>query len=537
MTRLGLAIAAVLLLSTQADAAPVATESGAVEGVRAADVTVYKGIPFAAAPVGPLRWRPPAPPTPWTGVRIADRFSPTCMQPGAYPADAPAEPMSEDCLYLNLWAPAGATPDAKLPVMVWIHGGGFLNGSASTPLYAGDELARRGVIVVTANYRLGALGFLAHPELTRESPNAVSGNYGLLDQLAALAWVKRNIVAFGGDAQNVTLFGQSSGSISISVLSVSPLARGLFQRAIGQSGGLFEPVEVAAEFWLRGAENQGAAFAAKLGAHSIEDLRAKPATDILAAGFAPNPVIDGHLLREPPFDALAARRGNDVDLLIGSNADEGLDFLGERAVTVATLPELLRRDFPPFIVWLIGPKAPANDAEAFSAYVAFQGNLRFGWDMLAWARLHAGAGRGKTFLYHFAHVPPGEAGSRHGVEMAYAFGHANPRAPWREVDRALSDTMARYWTNYAKTGDPNAPGLPSWPSFELGREEALLISADTRPGSLPNAAELAPIGRLYATVRFVFGTRHLLAGAASLLVLLTLGALWRPVRKRSQRSE
>jgi para-nitrobenzyl esterase len=534
--RIGLAaaISAFCLLSTVADATPIAIDGGALEGVHAGDVTVYKGVPFAAPPVGPLRWRPPEPAAPWAGVRVADRFAPICMQKGSYPEDAPPEPMSEDCLYLNVWVPAGAAAGAKLPVMVWIYGGGLMNGTASTPLYAGDVLARRGVIVVTANYRVGTLGFLAHPELSRESPNKVSGNYGLLDQLAALAWVKRNIAAFGGDSANVTVFGQSSGSISISVLAASPLANGLFRRAIGQSGGLFEPVEIAPEFALDGAEKYGAAFAAKLGAPSIASLRAKPAADIVPARYAPNPVIDGYVLREPPFNTFAAGRANDVDLLIGSNAEEGLEFLGSRNVTVATLPDLLRQDFPSFIVSLIGPRTPANDKEALAAFVAFEGNMRFGWDMLTWARLHA-ATRRNTFLYRFEHTPPGEQGARHGVEMQYVFGHPNPKAPWTDADRKLSQTLAAYWTNFAKTGDPNDASLPAWPAFSRAREHALLIGNEIRVGALPNAADLAEIDRLYATVRFVLANRYFVAGAALILLLAFVVILWRVIRRAFRR--
>jgi para-nitrobenzyl esterase len=240
-------VAALCATAVNPQAAPVMTDAGAVEGVAEGEIVAYKGIPFAAPPVGDFRWREPQPVAPWTGVRNADHFSPVCVQRGIYPDDAPPEPMSEDCLYLNVWTAAGTGQGVRLPVMVWIYGGGLVNGTASTPLYDGAALARRGVIVVTANYRLGALGFLAHPDLTRESSNHLSGNYGLLDQLAALKWIQRNIAAFGGDPANVTVFGQSSGAISISILTVSPLARGLFRRAIAQSGGLFEPIEIAPE--------------------------------------------------------------------------------------------------------------------------------------------------------------------------------------------------------------------------------------------------------------------------------------------------
>lgn len=531
MIRFGLlaAATALCLAATPARPAPIAIESGAVDGIGDGAVTVYKGIPFAAPPVGEWRWRAPQPPRPWSGVRVADRYAPACMQRGAYPQDAPPEPMSEDCLYLNLWVPAGASAGAKLPVMVWIHGGGLRNGSGSIPLYAGSPLARRGVIVVTANYRLGALGFLAHPELTRESPNRVSGNYGLLDQLAALRWVQRNVASFGGDAANVTVFGQSSGAISISALATSPLASGLFRRAIAQSGGLFEPIELAPEFTLRGAEEVGAAFAARLGVQSLGALRALPAADLAAARFSPNAVVDGHLLREPPYQAYAAGRVNPADVLVGFNAGEGLDFLAGRRVTVSTLPDLLREDFPPVIVSLVGPKTPASDPEALAAFVAFEGAMRFGWNMLAWARLHARHERGQAFLYHFAHTPPGERGARHGVEMAYVFGH--PPAAWTDADRRVADAMASYWTNFAKTGNPNAVGLPAWPAFTPTDERALLIADPPRAGALPQASDLAAIDRLYGAVRLVMGNRLAAAGVALALVIALLALAWRTGRR------
>ena len=540
--RIGFAAATALCLAAiPARAVPVAIDSGAIEGVTEGAAKVYKGIPFASPPVGELRWRAPQPPAPWSGVKVANRFSPVCMQRGAYPEDAPPEPMSEDCLYLNVWVPvgvssgvnAGVNADAsagkKLPVMVWIHGGGLRNGSASTPLYSGAQLARHGVMVVTANYRLGALGFLAHSELTRESPNRVSGNYGLLDQLAALQWVQRNIAAFGGDAANVTVFGQSSGAISISALATSPLATGLFHRAIAQSGGLFEPIEFAAEFALKGAEESGAGFAARLAAPSLPTLRFLPAADIAAARFSPNAVIDGYLLREPPYNAYAAGRVNPIDILIGFNAGEGYDFINGRTVTVATLPTLLRQDFPPVIVTLNGPKTPATDQEALAAFVAFEGNMRFGWNMLAWADLHARHTSGNTFLYHFEHTPPGERGARHGVEMAYVFGHPNPG--WTDADHRVANLMASYWANFAKTGNPNGEGLPAWPTFTPASEQALLIGDETRAGALPNRSDLAAIDRTYGAARFLMGNLFAVGGVALALLVALLVLAWHAVRR------
>jgi para-nitrobenzyl esterase len=513
-----------LLLSSVAAGAPVQTNGGQVQGVEENGAIVFKGIPFAAPPVGPLRWRAPQPPAPWSGVRHANRYSPICMQRGAYPEDSPTEQMSEDCLYLNIWVPAGAG-DPHLPVMVWIYGGGLLNGSASTPLYAGDALSRRGVIVVTANYRLGALGFLAHPELTQESTQKVSGNYGLLDQLEVLKWVQRNIAAFGGDPGNVTIFGQSSGSISVSALIASPLAHGLFNRAIGQSGGLFEPLDVAPEFKLGGAEQVGRAFAERLKATSIEALRALPASAIVAQPFNPQPNIDGQVLRETPYEAFAHGHQNDVDVLVGSNEGEGLYFTSGRLVGAANLSNELKKDFPSFIVFLIGPNGYADDKAARAAFLAFESDMRFGWNMWTWARLHAAAGTRKTYYYRFSHTPPGEEGATHGAEMPYVFDHLDlQRRPWTAEDRRLAQTIGLYWTNFAKTGDPNDEGLPDWPAFTPSRDNALLIGNEIHAGAAPGNANLEAIDRLYWSVRILLKYGYVIAGVVGLAVLMLI---WR----------
>src|SRR3990167_3982055 len=305
-----------------AKAEPIAIDSGQIEGSQLGTRRVFKGIPYAAPPVGPLRWRPPQPAPSWRGVRKAISHSFACPQLESYPPGGPQEPTSEDCLTLNVWAPAtqGA---GKLPVMVWIHGGGLISGSGSLPQYAGDQLAARGVVVVTINYRLGVLGFLAHPELNRESPHGGSGNYGLLDQIAALKWVNRNIAAFGGDPDQVTIFGQSSGSFSVSMLVSSPLATGLFRRAIGQSGAVFEPVELDPLFTPNGAAEAGARFASKAGAKSLADLRRIPVASLLKYRFNPQFNIDGYVLPVSPHDAYAEGKQNNVDLLVGANAKIG----------------------------------------------------------------------------------------------------------------------------------------------------------------------------------------------------------------------
>ena len=295
----------------------------------------FKGIPFAAPPIAELRWRPPQPVDPWQGERSADQFGPKCMQTGPLNEIDPHNPlMSEDCLYLNIWTPAKSRDD-RLPVMVWIYGGGFSIGSGSEPWYNGANLARKGVIVVTVNYRLDVFGFLAHPELTAESEHHTSGNYGLLDQVAALGWIQRNIAAFGGDPGQVTIFGESAGSLSVSALMASPLARGLFQRVIGESGAMLSPDRSPfALSPLAKAEQAGVKFADMLSAHSIAELREKPADALLEAvaktpdlpRMSKGPIIDGRMLPVNPAEIFAKGQQTDVPLLAGSNSDEGILF-------------------------------------------------------------------------------------------------------------------------------------------------------------------------------------------------------------------
>lgn len=475
-----------------------------LQGVAADGISVFRGIPFAAPPLAELRWRAPEPPASWSGVRKADTFSPVCMQQGMYPEDAPAERASEDCLYLNVWSPRGAR---KLPVMVWIYGGALRNGSASTPLYAGDRLAHHGVIVVTFNYRLGVFGFLAHPELTRESATHSSGNYGLQDQIAALTWVKRNIAAFGGDPARVTVFGQSSGAISISALMASSLAKGLFHRAIAQSGGLFEPMQILPEFALPGAEQAGLEFASHAGAADLASLRAKSADELLKVPFDSNPIVDGHVLARPPWEVFAEGQQNDVAVLVGANRDEGEYFLRGRMITAANYRSELQRGLPPFLVDMMAPRREVtSDAEAHGVVTTFNRDLRFGWDMWTWARL-ASRKTHNVFAYEFSRAPPpgsphAALGAMHGAEMPYVFDHLDLQAlSWPDADRRLASVMATYWTNFAKTGDPNGAGLPAWPAFTESSPQGLLFGEDVRVGKPFDEQALARIDAAYATLR------------------------------------
>lgn len=488
-------------------AAVVKTESGALAGKREDGIDVYRGIPFALPPVGQWRWRAPQPVPSWLGVRDASTFAPACMQQGvSMPGETPPA-ISEDCLYLNVWAPPRRAGQ-RLPVIVWIHGGGYVNGAASMPLYHGDRLARRGVLVVTIAYRLGALGFLAHPALSAESPHHASGNYGLMDQIAALTWVQRNIAAFGGDPDRVTIAGQSAGAMAVSALIASPRAKGLFQRAIAQSGGIFEPLQLAPGYLLVNAERDGANYMAVLGAHTLEAMRLLPADRLLAAGAVSHPVIEPDVLPLSPYDAYVQRRQHDVPLLLGSNSEEATalvdvstvradSFVADITASVGALPPALLAAYP-----------HATDQQAREGRLAFERDLRFGWDMWAWARL-AAAGRSPAYYYRFEQRPPFPAdsiyagwGASHYAELWYMFDHL-AQAPWawRDGDHRLADTMSRYWANFAATGDPNGSGLPHWPAFRgaAGHVQRLGDPADARP--VPPSESLQVFDKVYDGLR------------------------------------
>jgi para-nitrobenzyl esterase len=485
------------------------TESGAISGVREGGLHVYKGVPFAAPPVGDLRWRAPAPAAPWVGTRKADAFAPACMQEGvSMPGETPPAE-SEDCLYLNIWTPAKSA-QAHLPVIVWIYGGGYINGSSSMPLYWGDKLAHKGVIVVTIAYRLGPLGFLAYPELTRESPHHSSGNYGLMDQIAALEWVQRNIAAFGGDSKNVTIAGQSSGSMSVSMLMASPRAKGLFQRAIGESGGLFEPLQLAPKYLLANSEQDGVKYAASLGATSLQQLRQLPASLLTGnAGGIVHSVIEPYVFPLSPYEAFASGQQNDVPLLIGSNAEEARALVDVSHVTAATFDSDIEHSYGQLPAPLIAAYPHATDAEAKQARLDLERDLRFGWDMWAWARLQAGTGKSSVYYYSFRQQPPFPAdsvyagwGASHFAELWYVFDHLD-QEPWRwtAADRRVAEEMSSYWVNFAKSGNPNARGLPEWPAFTNADSKVLSIGDPITVGGVANINSLSVFDAVYTAVR------------------------------------
>jgi para-nitrobenzyl esterase len=463
---------------------PVRVEQGLVSGTtgKSPDVRVYRGIPYAAPPVGDLRWKAPQPAASWTGVREAKEFSHACWQtpyPAASIYQAKLPPLSEDCLYLNVWTAAKSSKD-RLPVMVWIHGGGFTRGSGISDAYDGENFARKGVVLVTINYRLGIFGFFAHPALTAESGHHASGNYALLDQIAALAWVKKNIQAFGGDPDRVTIFGESAGSWAVNALMASPLAKGLFQRAIGESGGSFSPMRT-----LAAAEKSGETFAGSMGASQdvLKVLRGKSAEEILKAGDAPvtRPIVDGWVLPEDVASIFAKGNQNDVPLIVGSNADEGTTLAPQGATMTAQAFTSGSQQRYGALTDAFLKIYPANsNEEAVSSFYSAYRDQTFGWEMRAWARAATATGHHAAYLYYFSHRPPGPNSSRlrafHASEIPYVFGNFFWPFPWEDADRKLSATVSAYWVNFAKTGDPNGEGLPKWPAYSSAGDQALEIN-------------------------------------------------------------
>ena len=466
----------------------VKTEGGLVEGATTADgkLRVFKGIPFAAPPTGDRRWAEPGPVAPWTGVRKADAFGPRCPQGNVFGDMVFRDEMSEDCLYINVWTPA--KPGEKLPVMFWIHGGGFQAGSASEPRQDGEFLARKGVVVVSANHRLGVFGFLAHPELTRSSGRNASGNWGLLDQVAALKWVQKNIAAFGGDPGKVTIFGESAGSFSVSAMVATPLAKGLVHGAIGESGAFFTlPGGGLATRSLAGAEEQGKKFAEGLGAADIAALRAKPWEDILKGAKGPwfSPIIDGYLFPKSVPEIYAAREHSPVPLMAGWNADEvrASVTMAKEKTTAASFAEGVRKRFAGNADALLAVYAPKGDEDVVQVAADFAGDTFIAYATWKWIQVHAATTSAPVYRYSFDRKIPvapdtkvngreataADIGARHAGEIEYVFGTlkaALPKVPWEPADQTLSDQMVTYWTNFAKTGDPNGPGVPKWPVYD-----------------------------------------------------------------------
>ncbi|MEP6912162.1 MAG: carboxylesterase family protein [bacterium] len=498
----------------------VKTANGIVEGSSnlSSGVRVFKGVPFAAPPVGDLRWQPPQPVKNWKGVRKATQFGPRCMQRPIFgDMGFRSNGMSEDCLYLNVWTPAKSSKAKsskdRLPVLVYFYGGGFLAGDGSEARYEGESMARKGIVALTVNYRLGVFGFLAHPELTKQSRQHASGNYGLLDQNAALRWVQQNIAAFGGDPKKITIAGESAGSISVSAQMASPLSKDLIAGAIGESGSIIGALSAVP---LAEGEQNGIKFATSVGATSLATLRAMPAEQLLEATAKPGmprlaPTVDGYLFPKPPIEIYAAGEQAHVPLLVGSNSEENgyAGVLGREKPTLENYHKALQR--------LYGAKADdvfnlyraSTETEVMDAARDLASDRFISYSTWKWLDLATKTGGKRTYYYNYARPRPAmraemgnstaglaggvvkgtpapanpmprPRGAVHSAEIEYAMGNLNSNKvyAWTTDDYKVSRIMQEYFANFIKTGDPNGPGLPNWPTFDTGRR--MTIDVDTR---------------------------------------------------------
>jgi para-nitrobenzyl esterase len=489
----------------------VTVTGGQIAGTVSKDGAVrsFKGIPFAAPPVGTLRWKAPQPVKPWQGVRKGDQFGPSPMQGtpapfGPWSAEylIPKAPISEDCLYLNVWTgaksanekrPQERLPQERLPVLVWIYGGGFNSGGSGVPLYDGEATAKKGVVFVSANYRVGPFGFLALPELTKESGHNASGNYGLMDHIAALQWVKQNIAQFGGDPNNVTIAGQSAGSMAVNCLVASPLAKNLFGKAIAESGaGFARPYPT-----LQQAEEAGLKTMQSIGASSLADLRALPADEILKKGQGGRgPIIDGYVLPQSIAAIFAADKQNDVALLTGWNEDEGMSFGPAKKADEyrKQMEQQYGANAPDFLTHYPG----TTDTEAARSQLNLSRDMIFGVQNYTWANVQSKQGK-PVYVYRFTRKLPATGdyaryGAFHTGEVAYAYDNLTfidrKLRPLEPKDDQLAKTISTYWVNFMKGGNPNGKGLPTWPAYSTKDKRVMMLGDDVQAQSLPDAASL-----------------------------------------------
>jgi para-nitrobenzyl esterase len=491
---------------------PIAVDGGLISGVPGWGwgVREYLGIPFAAPPVGNLRWKEPQPVVPWHGVRVADRFGASCMQK-EFPPERGAWNglddgrtrglirVSEDCLYLNVWSPA-ASGNEKLPVMVWIYGGGGINGSSAEPFFDGNAMAKKGVVVVSMNYRVNVFGWFAHPELSKESPHRVSGNYGSLDQLAALKWVRNNIAKFGGDPDKVTIWGESGGSRSVNFLTASPLLKGYARAAIAESHTTFGRMRSLAE-----GEADGVALAKSAAKNSLAELRAMSSEELLAA-FEKNAqgltaaTVDGWFLPADISTIYSQGKQTDIPLMTGVTNDEGGNLVAAGAAgnprgtpaprTLGSYTEWMRNNFGPYAEKLLKLYPAHNDADAIRAYHDIYRDINFVGHR-TWAKLQATTGKAPVYIYNFSHMPPHpqgngnnpapQIGAVHFSEVIYVFNNLRMRdLPFTAVDHMIADKMSAWWSNFAKNLNPNGPGLENWAPYNAKDELWFKIDANSK---------------------------------------------------------
>ncbi len=498
------------------EAQPLATTvevtGGTIEGTARDGILIYKGIPFAAPPVGDLRWKAPAPVEPWTGVKKTDAFACACMQPSGTMGNT--APVSEDCLYLNVWTPAKKT-DENLPVIYWVHGGGYVGGSTSTPMYDGTGFAKKGVVLVSVAYRLGAFGFLAHPELSSESGNG-SGSYGMLDMIAGLKWVNENITRFGGDPSNVTIIGHSAGGAAISLLAASPLTRGLFHRTICMSGGSFTPLQTSTRNGaglgipsLELAESTGEELLTQLGLSDIAAARALSAEDFQeklsggAEGMRFRPAADGYVTPNDLYSLYQAGKFNDTPVLLGHTSDEMGSFGPVENKTPEEFEKQIREQYGSRADTILAAYPHSTDAEATRASKDIRNDGSFNWNTWTWSRLQSRYGKGNAYQYYYDYHPGSpDSGSGHGSDVPYAFqtlgGPAGEPGP---EDLKLSDMISSFWVNFARTGNPNNPGLPEWPAFTEDDPKVMVFDANPGARPLPNLDRLKAVDAYYTGLR------------------------------------
>ncbi|MGH9834679.1 MAG: carboxylesterase/lipase family protein [Blastocatellia bacterium] len=489
--------------------------NGSLEGTsdKTTSVRSFKGIPFGAPPVGDARWKAPQPVQNWSGARKADKFGPRCMQRPIFgDMNFRANGMGEDCLYLNVWTPAKSARE-RLPVLVYFYGGGFIAGDGSEPRYDGASMAGKGIVAVTVNYRLGVFGFFAHPELTKESPNRASGNYGLLDQHAALKWVQQNIAAFGGDPRRVTIAGESAGSISVSAQMASPLSKDLIAGAIGESGSILGALSAVP---LAEVEQNGVKFASAIGKESLAALRAMPADQLLETTAKPglprfSPTVDGWFFPKSPFEIFAAGEQARVPLLAGVNSAESGYFgiLGRETPTVENYRKALERLYPGKSDEVFKLYSATNETEVMDAAQDLASDRFISYSTWKWTDLATKTGGKPTYYYRYerprppmrpemgdaqpglaggvvrgqqaaANPRPPARGAVHSAEIEYAMGNldSNKVYAWTPDDYKVSKVMQEYFANFIKTGNPNGKGLPNWPKFAEGQR--LIIDVNTR---------------------------------------------------------